>query len=101
MLKRWMCWAAAWLVCMPVGLLSANAHDLPLDRMMNGFVKIEPRQTDFVVRGKSTLTSGSTLDCSINPQKKAQCVPAKSSQYAVCSTNGKIVHLMSTQNPCQ
>jgi hypothetical protein len=52
--------------------------------------------------GKSTLTSGSTLDCSINPQKTAaQCVPAKSSQYAVCTTNGKIVHLMSTQNPCQ
>jgi hypothetical protein len=58
MLKRWMCWAAAWLVCMPVGLLSANAHDLPLDRMMNGFVKIEPRQTDFVVRVPLDLLLG-------------------------------------------
>ena len=58
MLKRWMCWAAAWLVCMPVGLLSAKAHDLPLDRMMNGFVKIEPRQTDFVVRVPLDLLLG-------------------------------------------
>ena len=58
MLKRWMCCAAAWLLCMPLGLLSANAHDLPVDRMMNGFVKIEPRQADFVVRVPLDLLLG-------------------------------------------
>jgi len=58
MLKRWTCCAAAWLLCMPLGLLSANAHDLPLDRMMNGFVKIESRQADFVVRVPLDLLLG-------------------------------------------
>jgi len=43
---------------MPLGLLSANAHDLPLDRMMNGFVKIESRQADFVVRVPLDLLLG-------------------------------------------
>jgi hypothetical protein len=50
MLRRWICWAAAWFVCAALGSILANAHDLPLDRMMNGFVKIEPRQTDLVIR---------------------------------------------------
>jgi len=58
MLKRWICCAAAWLLCIPLGLLSANAHDLPLDRMMNGFVKIEPKQADFVVRVPLDLLLG-------------------------------------------
>ena len=58
MLKRWICCAATWLLCMPLGLLSANAHDLPLDRMMNGFVKIESRQADFVVRVPLDLLLG-------------------------------------------
>jgi hypothetical protein len=50
--------------------------------------------------GKSTLTSGSILDCSINPQKNAVCSQARSNQYAVCAKSGKAMHLMSTQNPC-
>jgi HupE / UreJ protein len=58
MLKRWICCAAAWLLCMPLGLLSANAHDLPLDRMMNGFVKIASHQADFVVRVPLDLLLG-------------------------------------------
>jgi HupE / UreJ protein len=58
MLKRWICCAAAWLSCMALGLLPANAHDLPLDRMMNGFVKIEPHQADFVVRVPLDLLRG-------------------------------------------
>jgi len=50
MAKRWICWAGAWLLCTTLGLLAANAHDLPLDRMMNAFVKIEPRQADLLIR---------------------------------------------------
>jgi len=58
MLKRWICWAGAWLFCTTFGLLPANSHDLPLDRIMNGFVKIEPRQIDFVVRVPLDLLRG-------------------------------------------
>ena len=58
MLKRWICCAAAWLLCTALGLLSANAHDLPVDRMMNGFVKIEPRQADLVIRVPLDLLLG-------------------------------------------
>jgi hypothetical protein len=58
MLKRSMCWAAAWLLCTALGLVSANAHDLPVDRIMNGFVKIEPRQADLVIRVPLDLLLG-------------------------------------------
>jgi len=58
MLKRWICCAAVWLCHTALGLPLANAHDLPLDRMMNGFVKIEPHQADFVVRVPLDLLLG-------------------------------------------
>src|SRR5260370_26196353 len=58
MLKRWICCSAAWLFCTIVGSIPASAHDLPLDRMMNGFVKIEPHQADFVVRVPLDLLLG-------------------------------------------
>jgi HupE / UreJ protein len=48
----------AWLLCTSFCFLPANAHDLPLDRVMNGFVKIEPRQADFVVRVPLDLLRG-------------------------------------------
>jgi hypothetical protein len=58
MLKRRISGAAAWLLCMALGVFLANAHDLPLDRMMNGFVKIEPHQADLVVRVPLDLLLG-------------------------------------------
>jgi hypothetical protein len=58
MLKRWICRPAVWLLCAIVGSIPAGAHDLPLDRMMNGFVKIEPHQADFVVRVPLDLLLG-------------------------------------------
>jgi HupE / UreJ protein len=58
MLKRWMCCAGAWVFCVTLGSFTADAHDLPLDRMMNGFVKIEPRHADFVVRVPLDLLRG-------------------------------------------
>jgi len=58
MLKRWICGAAASLLCTALGSIPANAHDLPLDRIMNGFVKIAPRQADFVVRVPLDLLVG-------------------------------------------
>src|ERR1700739_2561590 len=58
MLTRWICCSGIWLFCMFAGLISASAHDLPLDRMINGFVKIEPHQADFVVRVPLDLLLG-------------------------------------------
>jgi len=58
MLKRWICCSAVWLLWTIVGSIPADAHDLPLDRMMNAFVKIEPRQADFVVRVPLDLLRG-------------------------------------------
>jgi len=58
MLKRWICCAAVWLCHTALGLPLANAHDLPLDQMMNAFVTIEPRQLDFVVRVPLDLLRG-------------------------------------------
>jgi HupE / UreJ protein len=58
MLKRWICCAAVWLCHTVLGLPLANAHDLPLDRMMNAFVTIEARQLDFVVRVPLDLLRG-------------------------------------------
>jgi len=58
MLNRWVSCGVAWLFCLAFGSIPADAHDLPLDRMMNGFVKIEPRQADFVVRVPLDLLRG-------------------------------------------
>src|ERR1700758_2188420 len=42
--------AVAWLLWAALGSIPATAHDLPLDRFMNGFVRIEPHQADLVMR---------------------------------------------------
>ncbi|MGA7264137.1 MAG: hypothetical protein WBX30_25065, partial [Stellaceae bacterium] len=58
MLKRWFYCSAIWLFCTIVGPIPAGAHDLPVNRMMNSFVKIEPHQADFVVRVPLDLLLG-------------------------------------------
>jgi len=50
MLSRWAGLAAAWLLWTALGSVPAIAHDLPLDRFMNGFVRIGPHQADLVIR---------------------------------------------------
>ncbi len=50
MLSRWIGLAAAWLLWTALGAVPASAHDLPLDRFMNGFVRITPHQADLVIR---------------------------------------------------
>ena len=50
MLSCWLRLAAAWLLWTALGPVPASAHDLPLDRFMNGFVRIEPHLTDLVMR---------------------------------------------------
>src|SRR5271170_1361371 len=58
MLKRWICCSAIWLFWAIVGSIPAGAHDLPVNRIMNSFVKIEPHQADLVVRVPLDLLLG-------------------------------------------
>jgi hypothetical protein len=58
MFRVWLRYPGVRLLCAALGSIAAIAHDLPLDRMMNGFVKIEPRQADFVVRVPLDLLRG-------------------------------------------
>jgi hypothetical protein len=50
MMRYWVRLTALCLLCTSLGLIPARAHDLPLDRMMNAFVKIGPGQADLVIR---------------------------------------------------
>jgi hypothetical protein len=50
MLSRWVRFAAACLLSATLASVPACAHDLPLDRFMNGFIRIEPHQADLVMR---------------------------------------------------
>ncbi|MGH7065088.1 MAG: HupE/UreJ family protein [Stellaceae bacterium] len=47
---RWIAMAAVWLLAIGFGSAPARPHDLPLDRFMNGFVRIGPHQADLVIR---------------------------------------------------
>jgi hypothetical protein len=58
MFKRWLHCAFAWLLCVALGPTIASAHDFPLDRVMNAFIKIEPRQADLVIRIPLDLLNG-------------------------------------------
>ena len=58
MLKRWSRCAAVWLICTVFGSIAANAHDFPVDRVMNGFIKISPHQADLVIRIPLDLLNG-------------------------------------------
>jgi len=49
MMRAWVRVAAVWL-CTLLAPIVSSAHDLPLDRMMNAFVKIERDQADLVIR---------------------------------------------------
>jgi hydrogenase/urease accessory protein HupE len=51
-------WVSTWLLCAFLGSISAHAHDFPLDRVMNAFVKIEPHQADLVIRIPLDLLNG-------------------------------------------
>lgn len=57
-LKRWMRCVAAWMLCVAFGSIPASAHDFPLDRVMNAFIKIEPHEADLVIRVPLDLLNG-------------------------------------------
>jgi HupE / UreJ protein len=56
--KRWMGYLPAWLLCLSLGSIPAHAHDVPLDRVMNAFIKIEPHHADLVIRVPLDLLNG-------------------------------------------
>jgi len=76
MLKGRVRCAVVWLICMLLNSTLADAHDLPLDRIMNGFVKIEPRQADFVVRVPMDLLLGVSFPLSGDHYNIAASGPA-------------------------
>lgn len=61
MSRYWMRCAAIWLAVVTLSVISAAAHDLPMNRVMNGFVKIDGRQADVVVRIPLDLLRGIPL----------------------------------------
>lgn len=59
MFKRWIRCVPVWLFFLSVGsIIPAGAHDFPLDRVMNAFVKIEPHHADLVIRIPLDLLNG-------------------------------------------
>ena len=72
MLKQWLRFRVA--IAFGFGLAStlAVAHDLPLNTVMNGFVKIEPHQAHLVVRVPMDLL-------------RAVSFPTKGSQYELAA----------------
>jgi HupE / UreJ protein len=61
MLSRWIRFAAALILCATFGSVAAGAHELPLDRMINGFVKIDPHEAHLVIRVPLDLLRGVPL----------------------------------------
>jgi hypothetical protein len=68
MIKGWTAWAAASLLSMAFVSTQVASHDLPTNTMMNGFVKVEPKQAHLVVRVPLDLL-------------RAVSFPLKGSQY--------------------
>jgi hypothetical protein len=56
--KCWMRCLPAWLLCLGLGSIPADAHDFPLDRVMNAFVKIQAHQADIIIRIPLDLLNG-------------------------------------------
>lgn len=77
--------AAACLFCAASGLLPAKAHDLPLDRTLNGFVKIESHQAEFVVRVPLDLLLGVPFPLAGDHYNIAASGPAVASALKVLS----------------
>jgi hypothetical protein len=48
----------AWMFCLALGFIPAEAHDFPLDRVMNAFIRIGAHQADLVIRIPLDLLNG-------------------------------------------
>ena len=76
MLKCWICRVVAALWGMAAFAVTAGAHDLPLDRMMNGFVKVGQHQVDLVVRVPLDLLVGVPFPVTVDHYDIAAAGPA-------------------------
>jgi len=76
MLKSWICRVAAALWGMAAFAVAADAHDLPLDRVMNGFVKIGQHEADVVVRVPLDLLVGVPFPVTVDHYDIAAAGPA-------------------------
>lgn len=66
MFKCWMRFLHAWLVFLALGSIPADAHDFPLDRVMNAFVKISAHQADLVIRIPLDLLNGAPFPLTVS-----------------------------------
>jgi hypothetical protein len=87
MSKLWICRIAVWLWCMALGMVAAGAHDLPLDRTMNGFVKIGQHQADFIVRVPLDLLVGVPFPVAGDHYDIGTAEPAVQGALAVLASN--------------
>jgi hypothetical protein len=89
MSKLWICRIAVWLGCMALGVVAAAAgsHDLPLDRTMNGFIKIGKHQADFIVRVPLDLLVGVPFPVAGDHYDIATAGPAVQGALAVLASN--------------
>lgn len=85
--KRWICRVAVWLSWLALGAGAASAHDLPLDRMMNGFIRIGQHQADFVVRVPLDLLVGVPFPTVDDRYDLATAGPAIQDALAILAKN--------------
>jgi hypothetical protein len=85
--KLWICRIAVWLWFMTVGAVAAGAHDLPLDRTMNGFIKIGQHQADFIVRVPLDLLVGVPFPVAGDHYDITTAGPAVQGALAVLASN--------------
>jgi hypothetical protein len=87
MLKCWIYRVAVALWSMTAFAAAADAHDLPLDRTMNGFVKIGPHQADLVVRVPLDLLVGVPFPVTVDHYDIAAAGPAIGDALGFLSKN--------------
>jgi hypothetical protein len=87
MLKSWIYRVAAALWSMAALAVAADAHDLPLDRTMTGFVKIGQHQADLVVRVPLDLLVGVPFPVTVDHYDIAAAGPAIGDALGFLSSN--------------
>lgn len=87
MLKCWIYRVAAALWSMTAFAVVANAHDLPLDRTMTGFVKIGQHQADLVLRVPLDLLVGVPFPVTVDHYDIAAAGPAIEGALALLERN--------------
>jgi HupE / UreJ protein len=87
MLSRLLRFTAALSLALALGSALAAAHDLPMNTIMNAFVKIEPHQAHLVVRVPLDLLRGVSFPMKGAEYNLAACGPATREALAALAEN--------------